>query len=71
MLEENKKNLKCVADKERKMSQRGKRQNRYDNDEPPPKKRKGRPPANKSNSSLGNGNSIHSNAAEGKTQIFK
>lgn len=39
------------------MSQRGKRQSRLDNDDPPPtKKRKGRPPANKSNS-MGNGNS--------------
>lgn len=48
------------------MSQRGKRQNRLDNDDPPPtKKRKGRPPANKTNSSnLNNGNLVHSNAAE-------
>lgn len=69
LLAENQKNLKCVVDKERaKMSQRGKRQSRLDNDEPPPtKKRKGRPPANKTNSSnLGNGNPVHPNATESK-----
>lgn len=74
LLAENQKNLKCVVDRERaKMSQRGKRQSRLDNDEPPPtKKRKGRPPANKTNSSnLGNGNSVHPNATESKLYIFE
>lgn len=54
------------------MSQRGKRPSRLDNDEPPPtKKRKGRPPANKTNSSnLGNGNSVHLNATESELNIF-
>lgn len=69
LLAEKQKNLKCAVDTERaKMSQRGKRQSRLDNDEPPPtKKRKGRPPANKTNSTnLGNGNSVHPNAAESK-----
>lgn len=71
LLAENKKNLKCVVDKVRaKMSQRGKRQSRLDNDEPPPtKKRKGRPPANKSNlANVGIGNSVNPTTIESKYQ---
>lgn len=49
------------------MSQRGKRQNRLDNDDPPPpKKRKGRPPANKSNKDAANADPGPSAAADGK-----